>query len=952
MLNPRPPELILPGTWDTFWVTPTDLSPGLHTFSVEVFGYIYSTGKRYDTVLSAAVKTGSAESIDVTFPDSTTLLVCNDTSLPLSILSLSCDTVRIDSIEFHASDGSFSLDHKPPDLLLSGKRDTFLVTPTNLSAGPHTVSIQVFGYVYASGKPYDTTLSVVMTISRGTRPFLTFTNTEKVLTCATSEFPLSILGSPCDTFQVDSITFQDTSQAYSLSPVPPATVFPGAEDTFLVSVDPSVPGSYFGTIQVYGHLNSSNMAVDTTFVIFYTAVPDRSVPRAVARNLSLSNCRESSIPIVLQADPCDSVEFTGCTFTWSSPVHYSSDLTLPLDLSPAGASDTTYLTIPPQSLSGVYILTAVIQGKYLGSTVTFDTTIQIRVTFISASNALAVTANGVNFDSVSICGEDSASVTFTNLGCDTINVTGDQTVWQPGWSVTDPAFPFPLAPDSSFTVEIHFKPVSLAPVNQTVIYGFNYPGGSSTSQFLLTGQAISVATSLVVSDTALNFGTFSQCVNPVADSALTITITNTGCDSLALSSASVYGGNGFALVNRNDTTLAPNGSASFTIYFADSLAGTWNSNFHIVGTGAHGGNTIDTTVSLTAIVTPGSRSAVINTTSINFGTTSTCEERDSSVTITNTGCEPVTITGSEFSSLQFADTNSFPIVLQPDSSATFPIFTHLDTAGHPDTIGGTLNFTMDSGVTVPSVTLTRSVTYPVAFSLSLASENSATIQAMVPVYVLLHGTIPSQATEVDFDLLYNDDLLSYTNVLQPDILPNGQPTVLNGITDRPLKMSPATNRDTIASIEFLTYLTKTDSTALQLSHQQFVAAGEISPVCIAIIDTNSQPNHFTLEFGCSDSIVVAALNDTLPFVIESIQPNPAHNEITISVVAGDPASLLQVQMYDALGREVTTPQPPPIPLRSIGGGVRLDVTNVPLGIYYLRFSSDGYVQTRSIAIRR
>jgi hypothetical protein len=62
-----------------------------------------------------------------------------------------------------------------------------------------------------------------------------------------------------------------------------------------------------------------------------------------------------------------------------------------------------------------------------------------------------------------------------------------------------------------------------------------------------------------------------------------------------------------------------------------------------------------------------------------------------------------------------------------------------------------------------------------------------------------------------------------------------------------------------------------------------------------------------------------------------------------------------VELYDPLGREVaipgTTPQPPPSPLRSVGGGVRmLDVSGVPSGIYYLRLSSGGYVVTRRVAV--
>ncbi len=313
--------------------------------------------------------------------------------------------------------------------------------------------------------------------------------------------------------------------------------------------------------------------------------------------------------------------------------------------------------------------------------------------------------------------------------------------------------------------------------------------------------------------------------------------------------------------------------------------GSFHSAFHIKGVGAHNGNTIDTLIPLSAAITSGSRLAAINTTAIDFGTTTICEERNSSVTISNKGCEADTILSGSFSSLQFGfdSSYSFPILLLPGSSITFPIFTHLDTTGHPLAISGALSFTLDSGVSIPAVTLTRAVTYPGAFALSLASETSAPIKAIVPVYVLRSGTVPSQASEVDFDLVYNDDLLSYNAPLQPDITFIGQTTLANGLTDRAFALRPATDRDTIATLQFQTYLTKHDSTGIQLTHQQFIAAGIISPGCVATMDTVSTPSNFSLELACGDSTILASWNETTPFNIESIQPNQARNEITVQL---------------------------------------------------------------------
>jgi hypothetical protein len=130
----------------------------------------------------------------------------------------------------------------------------------------------------------------------------------------------------------------------------------------------------------------------------------------------------------------------------------------------------------------------------------------------------------------------------------------------------------------------------------------------------------------------------------------------------------------------------------------------------------------------------------------------------------------------------------------------------------------------------------------------------------------------------------------------------------------------------------------------------FTKSLSLSDDCVAsILDSGAS---FTYLYRCGEPIIQDAMENVTPFAIESIVPNPAGDEIEIRVVAGDPASLFSIEMYDALGRSVlaqgTTPQPPP----SIGGGVILDVSGMPSGIYYLRLSSNGYVQSRSVVVQK
>ncbi len=102
-----------------------------------------------------------------------------------------------------------------------------------------------------------------------------------------------------------------------------------------------------------------------------------------------------------------------------------------------------------------------------------------------------------------------------------------------------------------------------------------------------------------------------------------------------------------------------------------------------------------------------------------------------------------------------------------------------------------------------------------------------------------------------------------------------------------------------------------------------------------------------LDFaGCGDSILLSFMNGgKLVFNIESIVPNPAQNEIRVSVT-GLTVSGMGVELFDMLGRQQNAN--PTFLLSEIA----VDVSNIPPGTYYLRLAASGYVQTRKVSIER
>ncbi len=779
------------------------------------------------------------------------------------------------------------------------------------------------------------------------RPEIYLTPTVKLKSCSTALLPLTLTADACDTIWVDSIKFLDSNGLSILGRNAPDTILPGGRDTFWIAVSQAVPGTYYSMIVVFGHSLWSGGRIDTFENLIYVTLPDPASPRTIAPNsMTVSGCRESLVPLILQSLPCDSIQFTSCTLTLSDPLKYSTNLSFSRTLA-AGEVDTLLIDFPPQGLNGAYVITAHIRGKYLGSVAIFDTTVQIRVTFTSSAGALVASDASIALDTLNVCSEADTLITLRNLGCDSITVTGDGTSWQDGWSADDPQFPFSLPPDSSFRVRIHFTPSGPAWSQQQVEYSFDDIGGKPGTNLplFLTINAISAPATLSLSETALDFGPFSRC-NAAGDTE--VTLTNTGCDSLALSGAAVAAGTGFTLVSGGDTVLAPNESVEYRIAFADSLVGKLTSTLTLHAAGLDDGRAFDTTIALSATIVPGTKLAALNRQAIDFGTTSICEERDSSITLTNTGCEPDTITAISFANafMSFAPLPSLPLIIPVGEQTVLPILTSLDTVGHPRDNRDTIDFSGNLDEPLLPVILSRGIDYPGSFALHLAAEDSAPIRALVPVYILRLGTVPTQASEVDFDLIYDNDLLSYQNPIQSDIYPMDSSMLANGLTERSFAMRPASDRDTIATLLFQSYLAKNERTPITLSGQKFVAGGETSPPCVASLDTSAQDAGFTLELACGDAALTKTMQN-LPVTIIAIAATPEKLDFTLA--RGDARySSCNAEVLNVLGAEELQKQIALDPATEAS----FDLHTLPAGAYFLRVSSGGYVVSRRFVVMK
>ncbi len=259
----------------------------------------------------------------------------------------------------------------------------------------------------------------------------------------------------------------------------------------------------------------------------------------------------------------------------------------------------------------------------------------------------------------------------------------------------------------------------------------------------------------------------------------------------------------------------------------------------------------------------------------------------------------------------------------------------------------TAQYTADSGI-VGDTSFTLALHVSPAQNLSinlppggLLDTNQGTVS--IPIYASSTG--PITGVSVTFRINMRTDLLT----------PESISATIPGAETAPLQVDDSgawitltlpsnfsISSDTlIATLVCRAFVTDTNGTAITIGS----SSGNSN--CLSILGTGGET--FTLIPQCGDPTLTQFLLTGSPLTITSIVPNPAQDEITV-MLSG--SANPEIEMYDALGRTVlTTPQPPPIPLRSIGGGVVMDVSGVPSGIYFIRVSAGGYMQSRSVVVQ-
>jgi hypothetical protein len=336
-------------------------------------------------------------------------------------------------------------------------------------------------------------------------------------------------------------------------------------------------------------------------------------------------------------------------------------------------------------------------------------------------------------------------------------------------------------------------------------------------------------------------------------------------------------------------------------------------------------------IPISAIITDGTRILATSINAVDFGSTTLCDQRDTSITLRNTGCDTLELSGIEGLASGFGTNTIFPIIILPGHDTTIDIFTMLDTSGGKTFNLASLTFTSNSDTTISPITLTR--TYIPSRNINLGLFLDPTPKSGGDLSTVSYDIKESPGTsftgagikQITFDLNYNTNLLDFQTSLSSGNLSflGGTSFVINGSPEIDTNANGV-----LASVGFRVYLTKDSTTTIEMTYR---ADTTNLPCNIMTLSQNGSAT-FDYNFLCGERSISGFMNGMLPLSITSIRPNPAQDEIVIDLQSAMKQDA-NIEIRNALGAKVFSDS------RNLISGtnsIHLDTKGLASGMYLVR----------------
>jgi Abnormal spindle-like microcephaly-assoc'd, ASPM-SPD-2-Hydin len=349
----------------------------------------------------------------------------------------------------------------------------------------------------------------------------------------------------------------------------PLTLAPGKSTAFTASFTPTSGTSSSGSLMLVSNAPNSP-----------TTIPLSGTGSAQVLQLTPSTTSLSFGSLALNASATQSVTLTN---TGNAAVSISQ-------VNVAGSGFTLNGSAPLVTLSAgqaasfSVTFTPTVAGNATGSASVVSTAanspLSISLSGVGVQPQISVVPGSVSFGTVTVGQTNSQTITLSNPGSANLNVTqfaGPGT----GFGLTGLALPLTLAPGKSTTFTLSFTPTSGTSSSSSLTLVSNAPNSPTTIP--LSGTGLSPVLQLTPSTTSLSFG--SETLN--ASATQSVTLTNTGNAAVSISQVNVTG-TGFTLNGSAPLlTLSAGQTASFSVTFTPTVAGSASGSASVVSTAAN-----------------------------------------------------------------------------------------------------------------------------------------------------------------------------------------------------------------------------------------------------------------------------------------------------------------------------------------------------------------------------
>ncbi|GEM_PF-4008850 len=913
---------------------------GVFGARAHLWGTLLSAGTQYDTVLDLfAISSSSGSLYPSVHPIPFSLTPDCEDGDAYTLLNIGCQLFEVDSVKIeNDTSGVFHLDPKQkyPTTISYSKADSIhIIFHPNHRIGGFGARLHIFGKLSAQGSGFDTIISLVAG-SVPSVPILYPTANQlqwrSVIECSSGDTVITFTNQGCDTVSVDSLHSLGGRSLFLQSIALPRKVAPNASIQVRVHYTPDALNPDSLTASLFysstGFIDSIHVPINAQAS---PALPSLSSSASRINFGAGYSCDELDTTIYLKNTGCDSLLLTSLLIGAGS-YSISPQPALPLVI-PKGDSIALHIKYHPSSIVDTQSIfyTSKNGGKTAnGKIFLFGT---VRTTF------LAYSPDSLNMGAVALCSFSDSIVSLHNPGCDTIQITSANIIPAGDVKFSGVTLPITLPPHSDTIIAVHFssnvqEDITTILILDSYIKGIQQP----RIEIPVHASASAPTQSLGLSDTSVRLPSLSFCKSDT----LIVRLYNRGCDTLDVAIGDLIGDPDFrALSGSESVRLGPGDSSSVSIVVAPQNKGNRNSAIPIKYWNSQNGNKADTSVSLQAFVTGGSRILSSDIQSVDFGKLTLCSSADTTIILRNEGCDTLSIDSASFDEhfFKMIPSGNFPITIAPDSLYTCHTLALVDTTGHVSKNQANLTFYSNSNPPLSPIPLSFSIDYPAAIGFELVPMTESA-KPDTPIYYdvrTIRNLGVYGVNDVSFILRTNQDLLSYTHAESPDLV-NEYMTATNGVasyhfavTGNPIHQE-ADGR--IARLWFIPYVADSTHSSIELDSLRLDPSDPDFERCTAQAFASTDTN-FDIINTCGQSSLRKVL-ESLPITISTYMEG-SH---LILRVEAEKNFVGHLQVFNVLGTVLSNES-----LHVTAGVCNYAISaNLPEGLFFARIEdSDGHV---------